>query len=136
MGGTLQTLTIDEIVEINRRMVAEFGGIFFSADDNLLNPGSLDHVLDEIQGSLFGQELHPSIYEKAATVGWRIIAGHVFHDGNKRTGIESCRLLLDLNGYEMRIDMDVVETALKVANGEMQLPDFAQWVEQRTTKKE
>lgn len=114
-------------------MIASFGGIFFSADDNLLNPGSLEHVLEEIHGSLFGQELHPSIYEKAAALGWRIIAGHVFYDGNKRTGMETCRLYLDLNGYEMRIDFEAVDMALKIAKGEVELPEFVRWIERRTT---
>ena len=135
MGGTRQTLTIDDIIEINRRMIAEFGGVFFEGDRNLANPGSLEHVLEEIQGSLFGHEIYSTVFEKAAAIGWRIIAGHVFHDGSKRTGMEACRLFLDLNGYEMRIDFDVVDMALKIATGKVQLPEFAQWVEERTVKK-
>jgi len=86
MGRTFETLTVSEIVEINRRMIQSFGGVFFEGDRNLANSGSLEFVLAEIQGPLFDTELHPSIIEKAAAIGWRIIAGHVFHDGNKRTG--------------------------------------------------
>jgi hypothetical protein len=59
MVGALQVLTFDEIVEINRRMINEFGGIFFSGDDNLASPCSFSHLLEEIQGSLYGQELYP-----------------------------------------------------------------------------
>jgi len=135
MGRTCQTLTIDEIVEINRRMIDKFGGIFFLGDRNLAAPGSLDHVLDEIQGSLFGQEIYPSLFEKAAAIAWRIIHGHVFHDGNKRTGMEACRLFLDLNGCTMRIDREVVDVALKIATSEMQFPEFVRWLEQRTIQR-
>lgn len=136
MGGTCETLTISDIVEINRRMIAEFGGIFFEGDNNLANPGSLEHALEEIQGSLFGQDLYPSIIEKAAVLGCRIIVNHVFHDGNKRTGMEACRLFLDLNGYKMRIDLDVVTIAVAVAEDKMQIDGFTQWVEQRSIKRE
>lgn len=136
MGGTCETLTISDIVEINRRMIAEFGGIFFEGDNNLANPGSLEHALEEIQGSLFGQNLYPSIIEKAAVLGWRIIVNHIFHDGNKRTGMEACRLFLDLNGYTMRIDLDVVAVAIAVAEDKMQIDGFTQWVEQRSIKRE
>ncbi|MCL5999770.1 MAG: hypothetical protein M1546_27460 [Chloroflexi bacterium] len=33
--------TAGEIVGVNRRMIFEFGGEFFDADQNLMNPGSL-----------------------------------------------------------------------------------------------
>jgi death-on-curing protein len=135
MGGTGETLTLERIMTINRRLISEFGGIFFEGDNNLANPGSLDHVLAAIDGTLFGQELYTTLYEKAAAIGWRIIVGHVFHDGNKRTGMEACRLYLDLNGYDMRIDQEVVAMALKIATREIELADFVAWIEQRTTQR-
>jgi death on curing protein len=136
MGRTFETLTISEIVEINRRMIQSFGGVFFEGDRNLANSGSLEFVLAEIQGPLFDTELYPSIMEKAAAIGWRIIAGHIFHDGNKRTGMEACRQFLDLNGYTLRIDREAVTIALKIATGEADMPEFACWVEEHSTKRE
>jgi death-on-curing protein len=115
-------------------MITEFGGIFFKGNHNLVNPGSLEHVLEEIQGSFFGHEPYPTLVEKAAAICWRIIVNHVFHDGNKRTGMEACRLFLELNGYAMRIDFEVVDMALRIATREVQFPEFVQWVEQRTAK--
>lgn len=132
MARAEQTLTVAQIAEINRRMIEEFGG-FFAGNDNLANPGSLEHVLAAIQGSLFGRELYPTLTEKAAAIGWRIIVGHVFHDGNKRTGMEACRLFLDLNGFDMRIDHEVISMALSLATGESSFADFVAWVERRTT---
>jgi death-on-curing protein len=134
MGGTGKTLTVRDIIEINRRMIEQFGGEFFG-EDNLLNPGSLEHVLEEIQGSLFGYEPYPSIIEKAAVISWRIIAGHIFNDGNKRTGMETCRLLLDLNSHTMRIDSEVVDMALAIASGNVQLDGFIEWLRHRTVEK-
>lgn len=133
MGGTFQILTVDEIVEVNRRMIAVFGGLFLEGDNNLANPGSLEHVLEEAEGSLFGQELHPSIIEKAGVICWRIIVGHIFHDGNKRTGLEVCRLILELNGYQMQINRESVEVALRVARSEMSLEEFTEWIDSRTS---
>ena len=49
--------------------------------------------------------------------------------------MESCRLFLDLNGYDMRIDQEVVDMALKVATNEVKFEDFVHWVEERTTPK-
>jgi len=134
MEGTFKVLTIEDIVEINRRMIGEFGGIFFEGDRNLANPGSLDHILNEIQGSLFGHTPFPKLIEKAAAISWRIIVNHVFHDGNKRTGIEACRIFLELNGYEMQIDSKVVDMALNIAKNKVNFTEFIQWLDSRTSK--
>jgi death on curing protein len=137
MGGTSQTLTLDEVVAINRRQIRDHGGIFFDGDNNLANRGSLEHALVEIHGTLFGQELYPSVIEKAAVLGWRIIINHIFHDGNKRTGMETVRLFLALNDLDMRIapneeiDQDVVQSAIDVAKGEMGLEAFTVWLQAR-----
>lgn len=132
MGGTCKVLTVDEIVEINRLMIAKFGGSFFEGDNNLFNPGSLEYVLDEIQGSLFGREMYPSVKDKCTVLAWRIIAGHIFHDGNKRTGMEACRLMLELNDYELKIDKQIIDVAIQIADGKLSLLDFGRWVDSRT----
>ncbi len=48
MGGTCEILTLAEIREINRLLIKEFGGIYFAGDANQQNPGSLEHVLEQI----------------------------------------------------------------------------------------
>ena len=132
MGGAIQILTFEDIVEINRRMINEFGGIFFAGDENLAYPGSLEHLLDEIQGSLFGQELYPDIFDKAALIAQRVIVGHIFHDGNKRTGMEACRLFLEINGYDMRVDKEVVNVAIQIATHEIRFLEISSWLRDRT----
>jgi death on curing protein len=134
MDGTCQVLTIDEIVSINRKLISKFGGMFFEVDDNLRSPGSLEFVLDEIQGSLFGVERFPTVIQKCAVLGWRIIEGHIFHDGNKRTGIETCRAMLEENSYIMRIDEEVITKAIEVASASVTIEAFCTWVEERTIK--
>jgi death on curing protein len=132
MGRAFKTLTIADIVAVNHAMITTFGGFFVEADENLGNPGSLEHVLEAIQGSLFGRDLYPTLTEKAAALCWRIIRSHVFHDGNKRTGMEVCRLFLDLNGYMMRIDRDVIRMAVAIANDRVSFDEFVEWVTDRT----
>lgn len=134
MGRALKVLTIGEIVEINRRIIDKFGGVFFKDDHNLIYPGSLEHVLEEIQGTLFEKEIYSTITEKGAAITWRIIKGHVFYDGNKRTGMEACRMFLELNGYKMIIDPEVVDMALKIASNDVNFSTFIKWIEDRTER--
>jgi len=134
MVGTGKTLTVPDVVEINRRMISHFGGIFFEGDDNLANRGSLEYVLEEIHGSLYGQELYPDLFQKAGLIAWRIIVGHVFHDGNKRTGMEACRLFLELNGLVLQMDMEIVDIALKVATRKIEIEGFIDWLKNRANE--
>lgn len=139
MGGTRQTLTLSDIVEIDRQAIKEFGGLFLDADDNLVNPGSLEYILEAVWGSMFGVEPYPAIVDKAAAIGWTIMAKHVFHDGNKRTGLLACQIFLELNGYDMQIvldapDQDAMTICEGVAKQEIDLSEFTRWVEQRIKK--
>ena len=131
MGRTFETLTKSEIIEINRRMIQEFGGLYLDFNNNLINPDALEHVLIEIESVLFGQELYPDIIQKAGILTWRINTGHVFIDGNKRTSIEACRLFLEINGYKLKIDIDVVEIAIKIARNEISFQEFLDWLSNR-----
>jgi len=135
MGGAFQVLTFEEIVHINRRMIHEFGAVsFFSNVNNLLNPGSLEYILAACQGSMFGQELYPTVIDKAAAICYGIVTRHVFQDGNKRTGLEVCRQILELNSYKLPIERDAIEMVLSVAKGEISEQEFTAWVERRAVK--
>lgn len=128
MGRASKVLKVSEIVAINRSKIRDFGG-FHTGGDNFANPGSLEHVLTEIQGSYFGVDLYPTTVEKAAVLGWRIITRHVFNDGNKRTGIEACRTMLELNGLILLVDYEIVDIAIQIASGEMTLNEFTEWLQ-------
>ena len=140
MGGTgallnsINFLKFEEIVEINRLMVLTFGGFFTEGDDNLANPGSLMYILEAVQGSFFGHNPYPTLIEKTAAIAWQIIKAHIFHDGNKRTGMEACRLMLDLNGHTMRIDIEVKDVAVQICEKQISFHEFVQWLEGRVTK--
>lgn len=131
---SVEFLELEDVLEINRQMIATYGGFFVEDNDNLANPGSLMYILEAIRGSFFGHDLYPTLIEKAAALAWRIMTAHVFHDGNKRTGMESCRLMLDLNGYTMRIDKEVKEVAIQTCEGKISFSDFVQWLETRVVE--
>ena len=134
MGGAgepvdeLRFLEVSDIVMINHRMIAMFGGLFLAGDDNLANPDSLLYILEVVRTGFFGHNPYPTVFQKAAAVAWCVITRHVFHDGKKRTGLEACRMMLELNGYELRIDGDATEAAVKAAESTITLEEFADWV--------
>lgn len=47
--------------------------------------------------------------------------------------MEVCRLILDVNGFVLRMDQeDVIGMAEMIARGEMTLESFTQWVERHS----
>lgn len=93
----MEFLTKDDIIQFNEMTIQEHGGNFVPPC-NFLNENSLDYLLEAVGSELFGQPMYPSISDKAAFYMFSISTGHIFNDGNKRTGLEAALLFLKLNG--------------------------------------
>jgi len=140
MDGTCQTLSAAEIIDINRQAIEQFGGRSFVEPGNFANENSLLYILEAINTTYFGQDLYPTLAEKAAAIGWTVIAEHVFNDANKRTGMLTCQLFLEINNYDLSIsglplDAEVIDIAVDIAEHKithkLTREDFAEWVEAR-----
>ena len=69
---------------------------------------------------------------------YNIIANHVFSDGNKRTGLETCLLFLKLNGYHLSENVSneiLTEFILAVASGKHTLETVQKWLKINSVKK-
>jgi death-on-curing protein len=76
-----------------------------------------------------GDDLYPTLVEKAAALGFSTIQNHPFVDGNKRTGPALMEVFLLLNGYEIHATVDEQEDViLRVASGSMPRGDFTSWL--------
>jgi death-on-curing protein len=79
---------------------------------------------------VFGEELYPELHEKAAVLLRGIIADHAFVDGNKRTGIMSALVFLNLNSEDTSIltDKELEDFAVQVAVERLDVPTIAAWL--------
>ena len=90
------------------------------------------HALDAVRSPIFGVDRHPSLEEKACAVAYAIIRGHVFTDGNKRTGTAVLFQILELNGRTLEVDEDSLVAAIEdVAVGSLDLRALVAWVRER-----
>ena len=95
----------------------------------MLNSGRLRYAVEAVRASVFGIELHPTLEEKAAALAFAIVTGHVFLDGNKRTGVETLFLVLELNGWTLLAsDDDLVAQAVDLAAGNVSFEGFVAWI--------
>lgn len=83
--------------------------------------------------TVFGEDAYPTPVEKAAALFHGIITGHVFADGNKRTGTIAALFLLsgssELRAVLSRLEMGLLgELAVATAEGGVTAEDCARWL--------
>lgn len=83
---------------------------------------------------VFGEELYKTLPEKAAVLCRGIIGGHPFVDGNKRTGIMSALILMEINGLKTDIaHQELEDIAVKIATQRLDVSAITKWLEAHPT---
>jgi death on curing protein len=120
----MRYLTIGEVVALHRRLITSSGGA-----TGIRDLGGLESALAQPRASFDGRDLYPDVIEKAAALGFSLVMGHPFLDGNKRTGHAAMETFLVLNGQELRAPVDEQERMmLKLAAGELSRDEFVDWI--------
>ena len=120
----MRYLTLSEALDLHRRVIGQSGGAL-----GVLNLGALESALAQPRMTFDGEELYPTIVDKAAALGHSLIQNHPFLDGNKRTGHAAMEVFLFLNGFEIQSSVDEQERiVLQVASGEMDREAFTLWL--------
>jgi len=120
----MRYLTLGEVVALHRRLMATTGGT-----SGIRDLGLLESALAQPRASFGGDDLYPGVIDKAAALGFSLVMGHPFVDGNKRTGHAAMETFLVLNGYELNAPVDEQERVmLELAAGELSRDNFLSWV--------
>lgn len=118
-------LTTDEVIRLHGMLIQQSGGSPGIRDRNLI-----DSAVYQPQATFGGRELHPTLAEKAAALGYSLAMNHGFIDGNKRIAHAALESFLVWNGYQLDAPVDEQERVfLDLAAGTMARPDFTHWVQ-------
>ena len=91
--------------------------------------GALESAVAQARMTFNGEELYPTIVEKASALGFSLIQNHPFMDGNKRAGHAAMEAFLMLNNYEISAGVDEqVEIVIGVASGKIDRNMFTEWL--------
>lgn len=107
--------------ELCMDLISQMRGRFASDLFGLEKDESFRSSISVINQSFGGQDLYPSVQEKAANLLYLIIKNHSFLDGNKRIGCSLFLYYLDRNGLLFRgldkriADSTLVAVALMIA---------------------
>ena len=85
--------------------------------------------------TFMGNDLYPSLYDKAAQLCYGIANNHPFTDGNKRTALHSMYVYLIINGFDIPASQQEVENLIiNVAAGNMTNTELAEWLRENTIR--
>jgi death on curing protein len=127
----MRYLTLDEVLELHRLVVEQSGGA-----TGLRDLGALESAVAQPCMTFGGQDLYPTVVEKASALGFSLIGNHPFLDGNKRVGHAAMETFLVLNGHELSAAVEEQEAVvLGVAAGTVRREQFTEWVRGRVIER-
>jgi death-on-curing protein len=111
----MRYLTLGELLALHHQLIERYEG---SAGIRSLE--ALEAALAQPRVTFGGENLNPTVIEKAAALGFSLIMNHPFVDGNKRHGHAAMAVLLYLNGHEIEAPVDEQEQViLELAAGDL-----------------
>lgn len=121
----MRYLTLGEVLFLHDRLIATSGGAAGVRDLR-----ALEAAIAQPKATFGGQDLYPTVIEKAACLCFSLVQGHPFIDGNKRIGHASMEVFLTLNGHTLTADVDEQERVMiALASGKFSRAELAEWLE-------
>lgn len=123
-------LTLPEVLAIHRRQIERRGG-----DPGIRDLGLLESAIAMPQAGFGGEYLHGDIFEMAAAYLFHIVMNHPFLDSNKRAGVATSFIFLEMNGFDVNVKEDeMFELVLSMIRGETDKAAFAAFFRKHSRK--
>ena len=117
-----------QVLYLYQQIIKQTGGTI-----GLRDAGLLDSAIHRPRATFGGHDLYPDLFTKVAALGHSVISNHPFIDGNKRIGFETMRLMLRLNGYDIRTsDEAKFDFVIDIAKGKLTEQAIADWLTQHS----
>jgi death-on-curing protein len=120
----MRYLDLSEVLELYRRIMEQSGGAV-----GIRSLGTLESAIAQPRMMFDGENLYPTIAEKASALCFSIIQNHPLIDGNKRMGHAAMETFLVLNGCELEASVDEQEGLIvQIGSGKLERRDVADWI--------
>ena len=117
-------LTQEQILMLHTELISATGGT-----DGVRDFGLLSSALNAPFQKFDNKDLFPTIQQKAARLGYGLIKNHAFVDGNKRIGVHTMLVLLEINGISLEYTQEeLYTTVLDVASGKADIEELTTWI--------
>ena len=112
------------VISIHDNLIEQTGGSKGVRDMRLLSS-----ALNAPFQSFGGQEIFPTIPEKAARLAYGLVQNHAFIDGNKRIAAHVMLVFLKVNGITLRYSKKELENLfLGLAASKITFQELTEWI--------
>lgn len=126
----MRYVTLDEAM----RIAEDVTGINADTLARISRIELLDSALHAPSSGFGDEEFYPDFFSKAAILGIRIAMNHPLPDGNKRLAWASVHIFHRINDFSLSFTEDeAVAVMLRIASGEVDVDEFADWLRVRAS---
>ena len=105
---------------------------FFVMEPGVMDMGLLESAVNAPFQCFAGEDLYPTIFDKAARLFFGLVKNHAFYDGNKRVAIHSTYVFLGVNGVKIDYTEEEMEAVvINVATDKMLCEGLSSWIESK-----
>jgi death-on-curing protein len=123
-------LSLADVLFLHKKQIEKFGG-----SHGIRNMGLLESALAMPEASFGGVHLHPTLPEMAGAYFYHLVMNHAFVDGNKRIGALAADVFLEMNGYDLKVNQDILEKlTLDTAQGKVDKAEVALFFKKHSKK--
>lgn len=117
-------LTVEEVIELHDKLIERTGGSHGLRDKSLL-----ESAIYSAMSGFADSEAYPSVEEKAARLMFSLTNNHAFIDGNKRIGVFTMLMTLQLNNIKVNYTQsELISLGLSVAAGTTDYNQILDWI--------
>lgn len=116
----------------HKRVIEETGG-----RDGLREEDNLDSAIAAPFATFDGEDLHPTVFDKAGALMRSLSLDHPFIDGNKRVSLGMTAAFLLEHGVGLKeslSDDEIVDFCLELASGRKKVEEVAVWLKTNTDR--
>lgn len=127
----IRYLSLEDVLLLHHLSIEKSGG-----SHGLRDPGLVDAAVHRPQATFSGEDLYPSVFNKAGALCHSLIKNHAFVDGNKRTSLLAAMTFLERNGYRFECEQEeLVMFGLKIDNKNIPAEKIASWLKTHCEKR-
>ncbi|HLC68039.1 MAG TPA: type II toxin-antitoxin system death-on-curing family toxin [archaeon] len=117
-------LTVDNLIELNRVLVNQFG----DGPAGVKDEGTVEYIIEKA-------EMSKDLYKEAAILLYEINTKHPFWGGNKRTAFEAAKIFLLSNDITLKTEFEpAVILVNDMAQGKTTYQKTLEWIKKHVVE--
>ena len=121
-------ITIKIILRLHDLSIITYGG-----SQGIRDQGLMESAIARPYQTFDGEDLYPTVFEKASALAESIIINHPFIDGNKRTGLLAMLVILEIGNFKITASNDdTYNFTIQISTGEMKFEEILFWLKNNT----